>query len=270
MNVVAEARKISKYAAPTEIDSTLAALEAERDRLQRAIDAVDEQRARLCDIYDDRGGWTRAFLVNNTGGHVHSTTACSTCFATTSFMWLTDFSDKTEAELIEAAGERICTTCYPNAPVEARNRPSQFKSDEDVEREARAAERTEKTAVKAAKSITNPDGTPLVVGEGYRKETPSTERAARVLMGQRMADILLYRWNGETQAIDTTEGHPDENGWKADIQVLLAAITAKTGEDADALYAEALKKAKARTKTSYRKECGIQFDAELAAKSAGL
>jgi hypothetical protein len=267
-----EAYKIQSTSTPIEVDTLAAALDKEELELERQLDRVRAARQRCEDVFEDRGGWSRAYLVNNAGGHVHSSTRCSTCFTTTEFMWLTDFSGKSEAELVEAAGERICTTCFPSAPVETRNRPSIFKSDEDVEREERATERAEKAAVKAAKGITNPDGTELVVGAGYAKERPSTERAARTLMGQCIADILNYRSTGEGDGINTAAdgGHPDELQWKSDIQTLLAAIAAKSGENADEIYAASLKKAKGRVKAMYRKQCGIQFDVELAATSAGL
>jgi hypothetical protein len=101
-------------ATPTEIDTELVRLGRERDhaehdllglrRILRYGDANGAQRLRSlvrdaqqrisdCDdavrpLHEEfvrRGGWTRAFLVTNTGGHVHRTMDCRTCFPTTQF-----------------------------------------------------------------------------------------------------------------------------------------------------------------------------------------
>lgn len=77
-----------------------------------AIDRLDYQSDILDDEFERRGGWTRAFLVNNSNGHVHSSMQCSTCTPTTRFHWVTEYSDSTEDEIVAAAGERACTVCY--------------------------------------------------------------------------------------------------------------------------------------------------------------
>lgn len=107
--------------------------------------------------FSRRGGWTRAFIV--AGGHVHATKFCSTCnngVYPTQFGWLTEFSGKTEAEVIEAAGSRACTVCYPDAPVDA---PAGrlFHADE-VAAEAARTERAAKAAKAAEKKAANAFG----------------------------------------------------------------------------------------------------------------
>lgn len=69
-----------------------------------------------------RRPWSRFFLVNNSGGHIHSSTHCSTCFPTTRFGWLPEFSGQTEAEAVAKHGAILCTVCYPTAPVEWTDR----------------------------------------------------------------------------------------------------------------------------------------------------
>ena len=91
-----------------------------------------------------RGGWTRAFLVDNTNGHVHRDMNCSTCYPTTQYTWLPEFSGHDEAEIVEAAGEKACTVCYPSAPVDVLRRKS------TIEAPARKAARLEREAKKAA------------------------------------------------------------------------------------------------------------------------
>ena len=78
---------------------------------------INEVLAEMAPLEARYTGWTRAFVVPE--GHVHSSMNCSTCRATTEFGWVTSMSGKTEAEIIEAAGSRACTVCYPNAPVDA-------------------------------------------------------------------------------------------------------------------------------------------------------
>lgn len=62
--------------------------------------------------------WSRFFLVQNHGGHIHSSMFCSTCRPTTLFGWLPDLSGLTEKDAVEAHGPLLCSVCYPTAPVE--------------------------------------------------------------------------------------------------------------------------------------------------------
>lgn len=62
-------------------------------------------------------GWSRYFLVTSSSGHVHATMACSTCRATTGFAPVVALSGCTEDEAVAALGERLCTVCFPTAPV---------------------------------------------------------------------------------------------------------------------------------------------------------
>ena len=62
--------------------------------------------------------WSRFFLVQNHGGHIHSTMACSTCRPTTVFAWLPELSGLTERDAVEAYGPLLCSVCFPSAPVE--------------------------------------------------------------------------------------------------------------------------------------------------------
>lgn len=87
---------------------------------------VDERAALMAQVYlleaeyNRRGGWSRFFLVTSSQGHIHSTTACSTCHtyrSSASFGWLPEVSGKTEAEAVAAHGETLCSVCFPSAPV---------------------------------------------------------------------------------------------------------------------------------------------------------
>lgn len=147
------------------------------DRVNRAKGAVAELDgtvlAKLENEFGRRGGWSRAYLV--TDGHVHSSMHCSSCNRgefPTRFSWMIDYSGKSMAEIVEAAGERACTICYPDAPVARRDKgenvavpKSVMLTSEEIERaearEAEAKRRAEKKAKAALNAITQPDGTPL-------------------------------------------------------------------------------------------------------------
>ena len=134
---------------------------AECDRIERAMEPLQGEFRR-------RGGWTRAFMVLNTGGHLHSSMECSTCFLKTRFGWLPQASGLDEAEIVEGAGSDACTVCYPTAPVDAlkreRARWLYHSTEEDAikAREERAAEKADRLAKKIAKALT-PDGSELTV-----------------------------------------------------------------------------------------------------------
>ena len=109
-----------------------------------------------------RGGWTRAFLVRNSNGHVHKNRSCPTTFPTTQYAWLPDYSGGDEAKVVDDAGESACTVCYPSAPAESLRRPSRIGDPEVMKmRSERDKKRNEKAISDAEKSITNPDGSEL-------------------------------------------------------------------------------------------------------------
>src|SRR5699024_5899524 len=70
---------------------------------QAEHEAAQEQVDGLGEAFRIRGGWNRAFLVANTNGHVHSSTSCSTCRATTQFAWMTDYSGAAEDTIVADA-----------------------------------------------------------------------------------------------------------------------------------------------------------------------
>jgi hypothetical protein len=63
-------------------------------------------------------GWSRFFLVAQANGHIHSSMSCTTCYPTTQYGWLPTLSGLTEADAVAAQGPRLCTICFPSAPVE--------------------------------------------------------------------------------------------------------------------------------------------------------
>lgn len=104
------------------------------------------------EVYAERGGWKRYYLVTSSIGHVHRERHCSTCYYSTQYAWLTELSDCDEGEMVEAHGEKACTVCFPDAPVH----PAWLRSVA-----AREAEEAKKAEVKCP-------GSGAYVSEGWR------------------------------------------------------------------------------------------------------
>jgi hypothetical protein len=93
---------------------------------ERALTRHAEARATLADLHAKVGKleaiyrarpWSRFFLVTSSAGHVHASTACSTCRVTTTYGWLPELSGTTEGEAVAKLGAVLCSVCFPSAPV---------------------------------------------------------------------------------------------------------------------------------------------------------
>jgi hypothetical protein len=83
----------------------------------RRLLGLEESRLRALDtVWRTHGQWSRFFLVVSSDGHIHSTTACSQR-GWTAYAWLPELSGLTEADAVEAHGTRLCSKCFPDAPV---------------------------------------------------------------------------------------------------------------------------------------------------------
>ncbi|GAB1512511.1 hypothetical protein [Actinophytocola sp. KF-1] len=210
------------------------------EQVRRTVTQCEAAARPLKAEFERRGGWTRAWLVLNTGGHVHRTTACRTCFPSTQFAWLTQLSGQDETEIVELAGKAACTECYPSAPVDVRKRPSRIKTPEQLAREQEKAERAK---AKAAKAITAPDGTPLHT-TGYGQI--DTEFTAR----QSYADAVAYA-RYLTRA-SVTHHRDTIAAYREDAQLILAALAAKHGRTEDDLRDELAPKVERRWQREYK------------------
>lgn len=219
-----------------------AALQVRLEEYKAAADLIVDETVPYDAEFRRRGGWTRAFLVtSSSNGHVHASTGCSTCQWTTEFIWLPEYSGSREDAIVNDAGERACTTCYPSAPVDVRSRATRiFSPDEKaaaVAREERAAAKVAREAERIAKSVSTPDGKPLrLESHGEVK----TERTAQTLYVDRAATELarergLRRWN---------------DPYAGEAEVILAALAHKWGVGIE----------EARTKLSPKVEARIQRD----------
>jgi len=181
----------------------LARYEAERDALRA--------EARPFEVEYSRRPWARYFLVRNVGGHVHSSMECSTCYASTEFAWLPSLSAATEAEMVAEFGELACTVCFPSAPTHRGfgDGTSAIARYSAAEQAVRACERGAKRAAKAAKAITDVDGSPLRTQWGVLR----TKVAARNELSN-LAQNRVYYPNSRTARED------------ADFDRLVAALEA--------------------------------------------
>ena len=109
--------------------------------------------------------WTRAYLVVSSDGHVHKDMYCSTCFNSTRYAWLVQYSNDDESTIVSDAGEMACTVCYPSAPAEVLNRATKIVTKEKVEKELARIAREEKRQAKIAKAKAD---APTASGEPLR------------------------------------------------------------------------------------------------------
>jgi hypothetical protein len=144
------------------------------------IAKVNVEIAGLNKIYN-QDPWTRAFLVLASNGHVHSSMDCNTCFPTTRYNWLVQYSNDDENTIVEDAGQDACTICYPSAPAEVLNRPSRIVTADKIAKAQAKAERDAKKAERIAKEKANAptkSGEFLYIKDGRYTEEIKTERSA--------------------------------------------------------------------------------------------
>lgn len=189
-------------------------------------------------------GWSRAYLVTNSGGHVHRSMDCSTCYPNTSYFWVTALSGLSDDEVVDEARERACTVCYPDAPVEKLGQATRVFSDDERDAQQRAAERAAKrTAADAAKVLDPSTGRVL-----YK-----TDRAATNAIASELHDLC---WYGET--------HPSAGEWKATIEAARRSLAYKGVEfDYDAALARARKKVTAEIKKAKADEARHSYPGQV-------
>lgn len=201
-----------------------------------ALEALDAAAEPLQAIYQ-ANPWTRFFLVP--GGHLHSSTHCSSLRWSTPIGWLPEYSGKTEAEIVALAGEAACTICWPSAPV---SRPSMLPVHvaERSERDAEAARKLAAKAAKNAKAI-QPDGTPW----RYAGERFQTIRSVELALHRAYDDLMTFtafHWHTAERNAERLES----------IHVTIAALSEKlaerTGKPAEDYRAEIEAKARKRNR----------------------
>jgi hypothetical protein len=131
---------------------------------------------------------------------------CSTCNRRTGYAWMVDYSGKDEAEIVEAAGERACTVCYPSAPVDVLARATRMFTPDEIAQQAARDERAAAKAVRDAKKIANaitPDGSELRVRtEAGTREYFKTEQAARNWLVNEIGCHKAWGYRLDTEAVE--------------------------------------------------------------------
>ena len=148
--------------------------------LKNELSAVYDEIRKLNAIYN-QDPWTRAFLVLASNGHVHSSMDCNTCFPTTRYQWLIQYSNDDEATIVDDAGKDACTICYPSAPAETLNRPSRIVTADKIAKAQAKAEREAKKAARIAKEKANAptlSGESILIKDGKYTHEIKTERSA--------------------------------------------------------------------------------------------
>lgn len=217
---------------------TLAALRAEK-----AANAAAQ--APLHSEFRARGGWTRAFLVVTKGkGHVHSSMSCSTCYPTTQYAWMVEYSGQDEATIVDAAGERACTICYPSAPVEVLAKPTRMFSAEEITaqqaRQDRAAAKVARDAKRLAKALL-PTGEELVVEIGQR----TTYTGREYMQTEKFGTLVSARtWLTDAAMWNKGGAHPSYPAHA--VQTVAQAVASKEDKTVEVVLAEAAKRAAKR------------------------
>lgn len=216
--------------------------QTELAKVNRAIAELDTTIAALTSVFNVYN-WNRAFIVP--GGHVHSSMDCHTLHPTTKIMVIPECSALTAAEVVELAGERACTICYPDAPVEVLRRPTKlFTKDEQTEREFKEMQQRERQAKEVAK---NDRKVTAIVGG--RDKTFASIRTALIEAKQTYENAIYV-------------ARLDRNIWKSQVEEklsnfinILQAVAAHPDNEATLsdLIATVLKKAETAFKSAARK-----------------
>lgn len=206
--------------------------------------------------FDRREGWGRAYLV--TDGHVHRSTNCSSCnkgAELTKFTWMIEYSGKTEKEIVQAAGDRACTICYPSAPVaKGLEAPKSVmftpeEIDRAAERDRLVKRKAEIAAAKAAKAITDVDGEPLKVYTWTKRAHQKRHRRTGEIVDvpeQEFFDALPTLHQARAWLTGQFEEWRGNTVQHRDFQKVARAVAAKEGKDEATVIAEAEKRYKNR------------------------
>jgi hypothetical protein len=211
---------------PTSVEK----IQESRDKAAKVkleISFINIEIGKLNAIYD-QDPWTRAFLVIASNGHVHSSMDCSTCFPTTRYQWLIQYSNDDEATIVEDAGKDACTICYPSAPAEVLNRPSRIVTADKVAKAAAKAERDAKKAARIAKEKANAptaSGEFLTYKEGKWTRVIKTERSAVTewfnLQWTIEREVVTHYYNGEAHSAESIQKQKDEIAFAQEIADLI-------------------------------------------------
>ena len=222
-----EAKEFYERHDPTRLDEITKyqnKIESAREKIFRIGNEILDYNA----IYD-QDPWTRAFLVSNSNGHVHSSMDCKTCFNTTRYNWLVQYSNDDENTIVEDAGQDACTICYPSAPAEVLNRPSRIVTADKIAKAQAKVERDEKKAQRIAKEKANAptaSGEFLTYQEGKWKRVIKTERSAIIEWAELQytinKEIVTHYYDGKAHSAESIQEQTDRKVFAQEIANLIA------------------------------------------------
>jgi len=205
--------------------------------INKAIEKITEIKSEIfkvngqirdLDAIYDQDPWTRAFLVLASNGHVHSSLDCSTCFPTTRYQWLIQYSNDDEATIVDDAGQDACTICYPSAPAETLNRPSRIVTADKIAKAQAKAEREAKKAERIAKEKANAptaSGKFLTYKEGKWTREIRTERSAITEWYSQYADsqreIVTEYYDGKPHSEESIQEQKSRRAFAGEIAQLI-------------------------------------------------
>jgi hypothetical protein len=200
-----------------------------RDELAYDIDRAN-------DVYR-RAPWSRFFpSITKSHPHIHATLGCRTLHATTEVSWAPSLSGTTEAEAVAQLDEALCSVCFPSAPVALHNYTSKRSQ---AERDARAAEKIERDAKRAAKTLTEDEefrtsGRDRVttVAECLRLIRQAVEDAVAIEYWD--TDVARERWTGDAEGFDRIRLNASESYVRhlADAELAEDVLTAREARTA--------------------------------------
>jgi VCBS repeat-containing protein len=241
----------SRYMSDADKVSHIAKYAEKIDELQIKRAPLKDRVRELNKIYI-LNPWTRAFLVINANGHVHSSMECSTCFDTTRYNWLVQYSNDDEATIVADAGQDACTVCYPSAPADVLNRPSRIVTADKIAKAQAKADRDAKRQAKIAKekaSAPTASGEFLYIKDGKYTQEIKTERTAVIEFKSnysRSTDAIVTHYYDGTA--HTAESIAHQEARRANSQhictIIAQALAGKHGVSFDEMWATLVKKAK--------------------------
>jgi hypothetical protein len=180
---------------------------------------------------------------------------CSTCFDTTRYNWLVQYSNDDEVTIVADAGQDACTVCYPSAPADVLNRPSRIVTADKIAKAQAKADRDAKRQAKIEKakaSAPTASGEPLKVPSSWNNgkfDYINTERTAvsefKSNYSRSLDVIVTHYFDGKPH---TAESIAHQEARRANSQhictIIAQALAGKHGVSFDEMWATLEKKAK--------------------------
>jgi hypothetical protein len=200
-----------------------------------------------CDQEFSRRPWKRYFLTQNTNGHLHRSTSCTTLYDSTVLALIPAVSGFTTEQIWEAVGEVACDVCFKNSPfLNSKPKIRLELPERQRAREEREAAKAEREAKKNAKAIVNPDGSVLKLSGKFGDKVRTESEAQRILVNN-LTDFLAVEAGKYT--IHNPEMIAERH---ADNALLLTALAHKRGISEEEVRADVGKKAQAKFKREWK------------------